>query len=151
MCNTMCPPGYHRNGFAATEQYKILATIYQTYFSQLPKLWTCFMSRSWSINKWKGRERRARLVDYAFRKRGSAFSCSILIDFPTNMKESRSSRILKWFEIQNKPHSSYKDVKNDDFQVSALLKVRLEHIYLPTTILVNLRLWENQSSQILDA
>ena len=34
---------------------------------------------------------RARLVDYAFRKRGSAFTCSILIGSSTDMKESRRS------------------------------------------------------------
>ena len=63
--------------------------------------------------------------------------------------------------MYNKQHSLFKDGLNDDFQVSALLKVSLKLIYLPTNnhrylrmsvkFLVNLRLGENQSSQILDA
>ena len=63
--------------------------------------------------------------------------------------------------MYNKQHSLFKDGLNDDFQVSALLKVSLKLIYSPTNnhrylrmsvkFLVNLRLGENQSSQILDA
>ena len=42
--------------------------------------------------KGRGRGRRARLVDYALRKRGSIFTCSSLIGSSANMKESRRSR-----------------------------------------------------------
>ena len=70
---------------------------------------------SLSINKQTGgkkkkkreRGRRARLVDYAFRKRGSAFTCSILMGSYANMKEiltglvlgTRSSQVLLSFPV----------------------------------------------------
>ena len=67
-----------------------------------PGMWTCCKSRSLSITngreeeeeKGRERERRARLVNFAFRKRGSAFTFSILFGSPANMKESR--RLSSW-------------------------------------------------------